>query len=76
MKLATHLSTNGKPYVPLKCKKHEVAHPIGYMAGTTERGMYDTVIESLIKEYNNEIEVSYQTVFQPGVSQKVWNHAQ
>ena len=57
-------------------QKHEVAHPIGYMAGTTERGKYDTVIKSLMQEFNNEIEISYQTVFQPGVSQKVWNCAQ
>ena len=49
--------------------------PIGYLSGTTENGYYDTVKESLRKEYKNEIELSYQTVYQPGVSQRVWNSA-
>ena len=61
---------------PAEMQKHDTSHPIGYLAGTTERGLYDTLITSLIKEFNNDIEISYQTVFQPGVSQRVWNYAQ
>ena len=54
----------------------DTSYSIGYLAGTTERGMYDTVIENLKNEFNGDIEISYQSVFQPGVSQKVWNYAQ
>ena len=61
---------------PAEMQESEIVHPIGYLAGTTERGMYDTVIKSLRSEFSNDIEISYQTVFQPGVSQKVWNFAQ
>ena len=52
-------------------QQSDTAYAIGYLAGTTERGMYDTVIESLRKEFNEDIEISYQSVFQAGVSQKV-----
>ena len=65
-----------KPIRIAEIQKHETAHAIGYLAGSTERGHYDTLIESLEKEFEYDIELSYQTVFQPGISKKVWNYAQ
>ena len=50
-------------------------YPVGYMSGTTERGDYTTVIDTLKKEFKNEIDISFQSVFQTGVSQKVWEMA-
>ena len=49
--------------------------PIGYLSGTTENGYYDTIKDGIRKEFKNEIEVSFQTVYQPGVLQRVWNSA-
>ena len=60
---------------PAEAQRFTKAYPIGYMAGTTERGSYETVKAQLAKEFNHKIEASMQTVYQAGVSQKVWSLA-
>ena len=55
--------------------KQSDAYPIGYFVGTTERGYYDTAIKSLMEEFDNEIEISFKSIYQPGVSTKVWKLA-
>ena len=66
---------NWKAVRRAEMQKYAVAYPVGYLAGTTERGFYDTVCESLTKEFNDRIELSFQTVYQPGVSTRVWKLA-
>lgn len=66
---------NWKAVKKAEMQKHPVSYLIGYFAGTTERGYYDTVIKSLMEEFENEIEISFQSIYRPGVSTKVWKLA-
>ena len=54
---------------------YSTAYPIGYLAGSTERGFYDTIVKSLLNEFDNKIELSFQSVYQPGISTRVWKLA-
>ena len=56
-------------------QKSPTAFPIGYFAGSTERGDYDTLCEAIGKQEDNRVELSFQTVYQQGVSAHVWNIA-
>ena len=47
--------TKWKAIQSAEMQKHEIAHPIGYMARSTERGLYDTLIRGLEEVFNNEI---------------------
>ena len=66
---------NWKAVRRAEMQKYATAYPVGYMAGTTERGFYDTICESLTKDFEDKIELSFQTVYQPGVSTRVWKLA-
>ena len=66
---------NWKAVKRAEMQNHPKAYPIGYFAGTTERGFYDTVIKSLTKEFEDKIEISFQSIYQPGVSTRVWKLA-
>ena len=48
---------------------------MGILQAQTENGIYHTVIKDLVKEFGNKTEISYQSVFQPGVSKRIWNLA-
>ena len=48
---------------------------VGYFVGSVENGYYETINEHLREKYNGEVEVSYQTIYQPGVTQRLWNEA-
>ena len=66
---------NWKPIRRAEMQQCPVAYPIGYLAGTTERGYYDTVVKSLMEEFEDKIELSFQSIYQPGVSTRVWKLA-
>ena len=51
------------------------ATAVGYLQGSVENGFYSTIKEYLKKKYNGKVEVSYQTIYQPGITQKIWNEA-
>ena len=63
-----------KPIKRVAMQRSATAHPIGYFISTTERGDYDTICNDLEKKYD-KVELSYQTVYQPGISSKVWEIA-
>ena len=48
------------------------AFPVGYMVGTTEKGIYRTVNEAISKQTGVQTEVSYQNIDQKGVTNKMW----
>ena len=66
---------NWKPIRPAETQTYSKAHPIGYMAGSTERGFYNTIKKHLEKEFDGNVEASFQPVYQAGVSQRVWDLA-
>ena len=66
---------NWRPIRPAEMQKSHVAYPIGYFVGTTERGDYTTIQETISSVTGTETEVSYQFVNQDGVSQRVWKYA-
>ena len=66
---------NWKPIRRAEMQQYPVSYPIGYLAGTTERGYYDTVVKSLMEEFEDKIELSFQSIYQPGVSTRVWKLA-
>ena len=69
------LSNKWHTIKPAEMQNSAKAYPIGYMAGTTERGDYETVKKQLENEFQSKIEVSYQAIYQLGVSPGVWNLA-
>ena len=55
-------------------QRSEVAFPVGYFSGTTERGEYSTVSNALESTIEG-VEVSYQMIRQQGISQEIWHQA-
>ena len=66
---------NWKAVKPAEAQGFTNTIPIGYFIGTTEKGYYKTVQESVCEEFGGEVELSYQTIYQPGISQRIWNEA-
>ena len=60
---------------PAEMQKSDIAFPIGYFAGTSERGDYDTIAQNISKHTGVKAEISYQIVRQRGVSNEIWNFA-
>ena len=56
-------------------QKSPRSYAVGYFAGTTERGYYETINEYIQRQMGNSVEVSYQTVNQQGVTQQIWANA-
>ena len=40
-------------------QQYPMAYPVGYLAGTTERGYYETVVKSLMEEFEYKIELLF-----------------
>ena len=53
----------------------DTAYPIGYFAGSTEKGLYDTLEEKLKNELGINMELSYQMINQKGMSNHIWKYA-
>ena len=67
-----------KRWRPLKAAEMQsshVAYPIGYFAATSERGDYETILNSISEDTGTNTEVSFQFVDQAGVSGKMWRYA-
>ena len=64
-----------RPVKPAEMQKYNTAYPIGYFVGTTERGEYTTLQNSISKHAGTEAEMSFQFVNQDGVSARIWKYA-
>ena len=64
-----------KPIKAAEMQFSDKAYAIGYFAGTTERGDYKTIAESLKTVEGVPVEISYQFINQPGVTAKIWEDA-
>ena len=56
---------------PAEMQKSSKAFPVGHFIGSTERGDYQTLNKVLPQIIECQSEVSYQTVYQRGISNKV-----
>ena len=66
---------NWKAIKPAETQFFTFVTAIGYFAGSTEKGDYTTLQKEIKDEFNGEVEISYQTIYQPGISQRIWNEA-
>ena len=51
------------------------AHTVGYFAGSTERGYYDTLQEQLQEMCMHPVEISYQLLNQTTLTKSLWREA-
>ena len=63
------------PIKPAEMQSSDESYPIGYFAGTTERGDYSTINDKISELAEVTAEVSFQFVNQEGVSPKIWRFA-
>ena len=63
------------PIKPAEMQRADIAYPLGYFVGTTERGDYRTINKAISEYTNTKTEVSFQFVNQSGVSPRVWQFA-
>ncbi len=64
-----------KPIKQSEMQMSDTAYPIGYFAGTTERGDYETIARTISNHTKTPAELSFQYVNQQGISNKIWEHA-
>ena len=60
---------------PSEMQQSEESYAIGYMMGTTEKGIYSTLNEKISEVTEVPTEVSWQVVDQKGVTGKIWEQA-
>ena len=66
---------NWKAVKAAEAQGFATATAIGFFSGSIENGYYDTIKKYVKDKYSGEVEVSYQTIYQPGVTQRLWNEA-
>ena len=64
-----------KPVKRSEMQYSDTAYPIGYFVATSERGDYDTISNEIAKEEQYKVELSFQNVYQNGVTSKIWKMA-
>ena len=60
---------------PAEMQAASKAYPVGYFIGSTERGDYQTINKVIPQIIECDSEVSYQNVYQKGISNKIWEYA-
>ena len=60
---------------PAEMQTLDVTYPIGYFAGTSERGDYEKIQKSISNNTGENTGISFQFVDQNGVSPKMWRYA-
>ena len=60
---------------PAEMQSTHSSYAVGYFQGSTERGEYSTIKETLGEVTNVTTEASWQVVTQKEVSNRIWEHA-
>ena len=60
---------------PAEMQFSDKMYPVGYFAGSTEKGDYNTLEYEIKKDTGLNIELSYQMINQKGISNQVWQYA-
>ena len=64
-----------KPVRPAEMQGSSKAYALGYFAGSTENGDYQTLCKEIKNITEMDIELSYQLIHQRGVTNHIWKYA-
>ena len=70
-----HTARNWVSIKAAEVQNSDKAFAVRYLAGTTERGDYDTIQQHLQEICNHPVEISYQTLNQTTLTKNLWREA-